>query len=129
MISHNERPLTNETIFDLGLPVNQSNDLNAQGTDISNDVLSDPRASRSPNNLDVTIVNDSSSLHVVGGSEFKQTEQDSILMKQADEGSIAVVDDPLHNTWFEGWFIPPSFLDMLFVAEVVHRWKLQNLSV
>ena len=97
MISHNERPLTNETIFDLGLPVNQPNDLNAQGTDINNDVLSDPRASRSSNNLDVTIVNDSSSLHVVGGAEFKQTEQDSILMKQADEGSIAVVDNPMDN--------------------------------
>ena len=97
MISHNERPLTNETIFDLGLPVNQSNDLNAQVTDISNDVLSDPRASRSPNNLDVTILNDSSSLHAVGGAEFKQTEQDSILMKQADEGSIAVVDNPMDN--------------------------------
>jgi len=99
MISHNERPLTNETIFDLGLSVNQSNDFNAQAqvTDINNDVLSDPRASRSPNNLDVTIVNDSSSLHLVGGAELKQTEQDSILMKQADEGLIVVDDDPMGN--------------------------------
>ena len=42
-------------------------------------------------------------------------------------------DSYLHSghwvNWFESWFIPPSFLDMLFVAEVVHRWKLQNLSV
>jgi len=99
MISHNERPLTNETIFDLGLSVNQSNDFNAQAqvTDLNNDVLSDPRASRSPNNLDVTIVNDSSSLHLVGGAELKQTEQDSILMKQAHEGLIVVDDDPMGN--------------------------------